>query len=638
MREFKKLPLELFIGYDIEQNSRVIELDASEMVEKYPSGILQLVCKRPGEETTYIAPSFEQDGGTLRWTLTSYDVEKAGQGLAIVALVDTSEESVKVLASHKIRTGIEEGLHFRDAERVDPEDSLIARVLAAVSQAQAYAQGAKEAASQAQAYAQDAKEQGAELAQDVSDLKRAMSAAVSGHHYGARWDKASSRMTRTGLAADITTTTTNFKHSGSVNANYNNPFDSIYPWSGRKLCNISLNAYRVLQSGDSITDCVAAWEGDPDFSYEHEDGVWVYTPEFWGTSYDEGGYRYFDVCDKPITGYVHYPAHITARNLGVKETRTIDGAPKVIVLPKLGIPCVREALSTIHTYAKNGGMTLDSIYSLDASILLMLVEFADYNSQSAVGQGTVSLFYEKDAGKIQEASSTAVIKVLASQAQELAIPGAIIDIGTSIGGKQVGTYYVVSASTSGTITSITLNAAVTVTTDHFYSVHGHIIVADESIGSMSGYIGTSGRCDAYYRGESLWGNMRKYVLGAYKNTDEHVYLAATDADADNYDAINTSVHLDTGVAISTTQNYIKTLGFLEQSGRLAAPCFCAEVGGSSSAPVGDYLYTSVGAARVLLVGGSARAGDAAGLFYWPWDNTAGRSDWDCSGRPRLLNP
>ena len=188
MREFKKLPLELFIGYDIEQNSRVIELDASEMVEKYPSGILQLVCKRPGEETTYIAPSFEQDGGTLRWTLTSYDVEKAGQGLAIVALVDTSEESVKVLASHKIRTGIEEGLHFRDAETVDPEDSLIARVLAAVSQAQAYAQDAAEALGDVQdehdqAIA-DIEAKGAEtlasipsdyttLSGDVSDLKSA---------------------------------------------------------------------------------------------------------------------------------------------------------------------------------------------------------------------------------------------------------------------------------------------------------------------------------------------------------------------------------------------------------------------------------------------------------------------------------
>lgn len=168
MREFKKLPLELFIGYDIEQNSRVIELDASEMVEKYPSGILQLVCKRPGEETTYIAPSFEQDGGTLRWTLTSYDVEKAGQGLAIVALVDTSEESVKVLASHKIRTGIEEGLHFRDAESVDPEDSLIARVLAAVSQAQAYAQDAKEEADRAEA-AEDAVEDAKDQA--ISDIE-----------------------------------------------------------------------------------------------------------------------------------------------------------------------------------------------------------------------------------------------------------------------------------------------------------------------------------------------------------------------------------------------------------------------------------------------------------------------------------
>lgn len=168
MREFKKLPLELFIGYDIEQNSRVIELDASEMVEKYPSGILQLVCKRPGEETTYIAPSFEQDGGTLRWTLTSYDVEKAGQGLAIVALVDTSEKSVKVLASHKIRTGIEEGLHFRDAEKVDPDDSLIARVLAAVSQAQAYAQDAKKEADRAGAALDDV---GGAKDQAISDIE-----------------------------------------------------------------------------------------------------------------------------------------------------------------------------------------------------------------------------------------------------------------------------------------------------------------------------------------------------------------------------------------------------------------------------------------------------------------------------------
>lgn len=660
MREFKKLPLELFIGYDIEQNSRVIELDASEMVEKYPSGILQLVCKRPGEETTYIAPSFEQDGGTLRWTLTSYDVEKAGQGLAIVALVDTSEESVKVLASHKIRTGIEEGLHFRDAEKVDPDDSLIARVLAAVSQAQAYAQGAKKEADRAEAAlddVEDAKDQaisdietkGQEtldsipadytaLSGDVSDLKSQITQIANGHHYGARWDKANAKMTRTGLAAGITTTTTNFGHFGSVNANYSNPFDSIYPWSGRKLCNIDLDLYMGLEAGDAIEDCIVAWEGDPDFSYSHADGVWVYTPDFWGTSYDDGGYRYFDVCDKPLGGYVHYPPQITARNIGVKESRTIDGTAKNIVLPKLGMPCAGEAMSTIHTYAKNAKMSLDSIFSLDASSLLMLVEFANYDSQNAVGSGVSALYYESDAGKITAASTGDTVKVLKSQANAYAIPNAVFDIGTSKGGNQVGTFIVQSVADDGDYLNVTLDRAATVTTDHFYAIHGRAIIADSEIGGKSGYIGTNGKSDAYYRGESLWGNMWKYVLGVYKNSDGHVYLAADAKEADAYDAINTSVHTDTGVELASTGGYIKKLGFMDRSGKLAAPCFCTEVGGSSSAPVGDYFYTTTGSSRVLIVGGYAANGASVGLFHWSWGSASGSSSWAYAGRPRLLNP
>ena len=128
MKEFKNLPFELFIGYDVEQNSRLIALNVSEMIERYPSGTLQLICRRPGEETTYIAPSFKLDGRTLYWTPTSYDVEKAGQGDVIVVLIETSGEDVKVLASHKIKTKIIESLHFREADAVTPEDSLIARI------------------------------------------------------------------------------------------------------------------------------------------------------------------------------------------------------------------------------------------------------------------------------------------------------------------------------------------------------------------------------------------------------------------------------------------------------------------------------------------------------------------------------
>ena len=481
--------------------------------------------------------------------------------------------------------------------------------------------------------------QDAELAQEVSDLKSQIELSLNGHHYGVRWDKATAKMTRTGLAANITTTTTNFGHFGSVNANYDNPFDTIYPWSGRKLCNISLDLYMGLASGDAIEDCIVAWEGDPDFDYDHEDGVWVYTPEFWGTSYDDGGYRYFDVCDKPLGGYVHYPAQITARNIGVKETRTINGSEKIILLPKNGLPCVGVAMSAIHTYAKNAGMTLDSIFSIDASSLLLLVEFANYDTQNAVGSGVSALFYENDAGKIQAASAGTVVQVLKSQANNLAIPNAIFDIGTAKGGNQVGTYIVQSVAenaSDSTLLDVTLNESVTVTTDNYYSIHGRIILSDSDIGSASGYIGTNGKCDAYYRGESLWGNMWKYILGAYKNTDEHVYLAANAEEADNYDAIDTSAHEDTGIELANSGGWVKTLDILDRSGKLAAPCFCAAVGGSSSAPVGDYFYTSVGAARVLIVGGNANNGANAGLFYWNWNNTAGNSNWNYAGRPPLL--
>ena len=78
---------------------------------------------------------------------------------------------------------------------------------------------------------------------------------------------------------------------GSVNANYDNPFDSIYPWSGMKLCNISISDYMALQPGDSLTDCVTAWDGDPDFNWNDPNGIWRYTPAFYGRSYMSEGYR-----------------------------------------------------------------------------------------------------------------------------------------------------------------------------------------------------------------------------------------------------------------------------------------------------------------------------------------------------------
>lgn len=466
-------------------------------------------------------------------------------------------------------------------------------------------------------------------------------------HYGARWNKTQAQMTRLYDAASFPTDITNFAHRGSVNPNYNNPFDKIYPWSGRKLCNIDIDAYRALTEGQSITRAVKAWEGDTDFSYTDVNGVWVYTPEFWGKSWDETvgstEYRYFDVADKPCGGYVHYQERIEGRWHGRTQTVNIGGTDKTCLIPSVGMPAKSIAMSTLHTYANNWGATLDSIFSIDANDLLMIVEFATMNSQSAIGSGVGSMYRQSSDLISAAATESTVVKVSKSAGSAFCIPGAIFDIGTTNGDTQVGSFLVVSAVTDpddSTLLDVTLNAPVTVTTSNYWSVHGMGNAADAEIGSQSGYIGINGKSIAYYRGEELFGNMFFYILGAYRQTGtQHVFIAHDDNEADAADALNASLHIDTGIALSTTGGYVKKLGILSRSGLLCCPPFCTEKGGDSANPVGDYYYINASAGNTVLIrGGYASIGAYGGAFYGDWYRAASYSNWLCAARPRLKNP
>lgn len=469
------------------------------------------------------------------------------------------------------------------------------------------------------------------------------SASSAPKHYGAVWDRNSAQMTRTGDAAGITTNLTNFFHKGSINANYNNPFDKIYPWSDCKLCNIDIPTYRsLLGTSKSIKECVVAWEGEAGFSYTHQYGVWKYRPPFWGASWDdESGKRHFDITDKPNGAYVYYPEEIIGRWVGVATTLTIDGSSKTCLLPKPGMPCKRTALSTVHTYAKNWNATLDTVFTLDGSTLMLIIECAHTNAQASIGNGTVSL-YRESSDQFSVASTGTVVKVVKANASATCRVGAIMDIGTSNGGNQVGSYYIMAVTTDAsdsTILNVTLNTSVTVTTSNYWSIHGKINEADSSIGSKSGYIGTDGYVDCYYRGEVLWGNMWKYVLGAYHQANTNcVWIAKNATEADDYDAINTTNHINTGVVLASTDAFIKTLGYPKTFCQLACPSFCTGTGGSSTAPVGDYLYTTTASNTVLIAGGAAGSGTHAGPFYWGWARTASSSSWPYAARPYLKHP
>lgn len=465
---------------------------------------------------------------------------------------------------------------------------------------------------------------------------------VNQYHYTARWDKSLAQLTRMGSAAGITTNTENFGYFGSVNASYENPFDNIYPWSGIRLCNIDLEKYQYLSSDQSLTECVVAWEGDDSFSYEHQNGVWRYRPEFWGKSWDDGTYRYFDVTDKPAGGYVHYPESIGGRWHGRAVSETINGEPTTCLLPLTGIPAGRTPLSTLHTYAKNYGATLDSIYSIDADTLLFVVEYATMNSQSAIGNGVSNLYRQSSDQIAEAATNSTVVKVLASAGTDYCIPGAIFDIGATNGGNEVGSYYVVStqADSDPTYLDVTLNAAVTVTTDNYWSVHGLINQADASIGSKSGYIGTNGKCNAYYRGMVLYGNMWLYTLGSYENqADQHIWIAQDDEQADEYDTLDTSAHMDTGLVVPTTVGYIQTLGMLSRSGMLSIPPFCTALGGNSTNPVGDYFYGySMTGVTLMLRGGSAQGKAQDGILDGHFGARPENAAQYYAARPRLKPP
>lgn len=486
----------------------------------------------------------------------------------------------------------------------------------------------------------------AQAAQDsasaaAASAEKAEAAALRTYkHYIARWDKTTAQLTRLGDAVGITTDTTKFCYRGSDTGDYDNPFDGIYPWSHRRLCNVDLDAYRALEAGASLRGCVSAWEGEPGFSYDDPSGVWVYTPEFWGDAWEDGTYRYYEVADREVAGLIHYPESIGGRWHGAVVQITVGGVQKTGFLPLPGMPGKRIAMSTLHSYAKNGGFTLENIFVYDASSLLYLVEYGNFHSQSALGSGVSDLYTEAEDKFTDAASESITVSIQASRAGNV-IPGAIFDIGTDKGGNQVGSFTVVSKETDpgySTKAIITLDRPTTVTTSNYWSIHGLVNTKDEKIGSRSGYIGANGKSHAYYRGEVFFGNLWRYVLGVYHQaTTNHIFLAKSESEADLYDAINTAKHIDTGIEIAASGGYVKSLGFKRAKGTLAIPA-CTEIGGSSSAPVADYHYNSPGSNTILFAGGNANAGAYAGRFSGAWSNPASTSYWRYGARPFLNSP
>ena len=483
------------------------------------------------------------------------------------------------------------------------------------------------------------------ITEEITDLKAAISDLQENTEiglFGAKWDRLTNRLTRLYGAKGITTDTSNFGHFGSINANYDNPFDNIYPWSDMFVCDVDLTLYRT--GTNSLKDCVTAVYGDPDFTYEGDADTFVgrYRPKFWyKTEEDADGNVYYYVSQIEREGFAFSDEAIDGVGFCVDagNNNETSGA---------GIPHTNIAVSTIHSRAKSSGFTLRDIFAVDAITTLYLVEYANWNSQQALGDGCSSCYRQNAEDVIANVATTNGVTTFTvpyvSALVNLLVTGSQLSFGASSGST---TYkaIVTEASNDGTNFTVSLDREIAITNGMIMSVHGfsscEFNLLSESVGNASGYIGQNGRANAYYRGSIMYANRYQYTLGIYRQAQTNHLWIADEVDPDDYDALNTSVHTDTGVALpDVSASWLTVGGNAQRVTELQSFLATGTSSGSSASPVGDQQYVPAITAgdTILLFGCYAGYGWCCGLAGGSWNNASGTSYWADSAAPLLKNP
>lgn len=149
------------------------------------------------------------------------------------------------------------------------------------------------------------------------------------------------------------------------------PFDNYLPWSGMEEYNI-INGEATYKRGD---------DGFSRSAYD----TMVYIPEFWYLVIDDAANRkrYFYVSGTEKAGFEKHPG--SGRYVG--RYNTGDGYVSKTGLEPL--VSITRAQARTGSTGKGAGWYLYDFASWQAWVLLYLVEYADWDSQTTVGRGYV---------------------------------------------------------------------------------------------------------------------------------------------------------------------------------------------------------------------------------------------------------
>ena len=396
-----------------------------------------------------------------------------------------------------------------------------------------------------------------------------------------------------------------------------NDFDSRYPWS-------EIISYNY----DVIKKKINAYYGDPTFKFDGTNGeVLTRIPEFYWKREIINGYEYIYIADYAIAGFNKSEEFSVGR-----YDACIDEDGKLHSYSGYS-PSTNKNITQHRDAAK---LLSDEFCMIDYRYfmlqMLYLVEYANYNSQSQLGNGIIGIRYNANDKAIiaQERTNTIVIAT-----NDYFKVGQQIAIGTTVDG--------VSICKDRTITKITEyskdtteGTAITFDGDPVNIAIGNIIHACaqkeggcDSLGMKSGCLANDSQHAVIYRGiENIFGNVFNWIDGLnIQNYQAYICRNPKEYISDKFEV----PYIKLGyVNCNEKDMYIKKLGFDEKNPDIALPI---EIGGGAGSSSGmcDFYYSSEGNC-VARVGGGFSSGSGAGLWYWACDSSSVTSHLSCGAR------
>ena len=396
-----------------------------------------------------------------------------------------------------------------------------------------------------------------------------------------------------------------------------NDFDSRYPWS-------EIISYNY----DVIKKKINAYYGDPTFKFDGTNGeVLTRIPEFYWKREIVNGYEYIYIADYAIAGFNKSEEFSVGR-----YDACIDEDGKLHSYSGYS-PSTNKNITQHRDAAK---LLSDEFCMIDYRYfmlqMLYLVEYANYHSQSQLGNGIIGIRYNANDKAIiaQERTNTIVIAT-----NDYFKVGQQIAIGTTVDG--------VSICKDRTITKITEyskdtteGTAITFDGEPVNIAIGNIIHACaqkeggcDSLGMQSGCLANDSQHAMIYRGiENIFGNVYNWIDGLnIQNYQAYICRNPKEYISDKFEV----PYIKLGyVNCNEKDMYIKKLGFDEKNPDIALPI---EIGGGAGSSSGmcDFYSSSEGN-RVALVGGHFYYGSSAGLWCWSCSYSSATSYLSCGAR------